>query len=432
MAFLPRARVRSLLATLVGLALLAVPASAAASPVIVQGTTDVTDAGLVDDVIVPGFEHKYPQYQLEYIPVGTGQAIANVEAGQGDALLVHAPTQEVPFVNAGFSDQPFGRAIFYSDYVIIGPADDPAGVMTGAAHNAAQAFQLIANAGAAGTANFVSRGDNSGTNTEEKTIWQLTGVPLNSAHEPAGPGGTGNASWYHKAGAGQAQTVQIAAQCPFAGGGCYDITDRGTYNRLVSLGAVTTMKIVSQDNDPHAPGGRNLLTNPFTAYAINPAKVPGVNVAGAKALLDYLTSPNFQQKLVSYPSKQSPAFFPDAAPKLNVADFDHRVRKGDRVKIKGNVRNRLPGSPRLAGAPIRVQEQVGAGHGKRTFRTLDGSPTNSNGHFSLKFTAKGPGRLQLVSKQINPRFNVVPLLWVGSLEPTSKGIGKLKIKASHH
>ena len=76
------------------LAALAAAPAARASDVVVQGTTDVRDAGLLDDVIVPGFQAAYPQYTLKYIAVGTGQAIANAKAGQGDALVTHAPTQE--------------------------------------------------------------------------------------------------------------------------------------------------------------------------------------------------------------------------------------------------------------------------------------------------------------------------------------------------
>src|SRR5690349_3258411 len=94
----------------------AVPPLAHASDVIVQGTTDVRDAGLLDDVIIPGFQKAYPQYTLKYVAVGTGQALTNAEAGQGDAVLTHAPTQEQDFVSAGYSAEPSGRAIFYSDY----------------------------------------------------------------------------------------------------------------------------------------------------------------------------------------------------------------------------------------------------------------------------------------------------------------------------
>ena len=180
---------------IVAIAALAAPAAARASDVIVQGTTDVRDAGLLDDVIAPGFKAAYPQYTLKYVAVGTGQALTNAQAGQGDAVLTHAPTLESTFVANGFSDERFGRAIFYSDYVILGPKNDPAGVLSGAAHNSAQAFQLIAAAGAAGKANFVSRGDNSGTNVEEKAIWKLTtGVPLIASGKTAGEPGTGTAT----------------------------------------------------------------------------------------------------------------------------------------------------------------------------------------------------------------------------------------------
>src|SRR5262249_31878005 len=188
------------------------------------------------------------------------------------AVLTHAPTQEDDFVKAGSSFEPFGRAIFYSDYVILGPTSDPAGVFTGAAHDAAKAFELIAAAGDQGKADFVSRGDNSGTNTQEKIIWALTNVGRNAKDEP-GSGASGNPSWYHKAGLGQAATVQLTSQCPFSSHNCYEMTDRGTYNRLVNLKTVTNLKIVADKNTPKARGGENLLVNSFHAYAVNPAKI---------------------------------------------------------------------------------------------------------------------------------------------------------------
>src|SRR5262245_6966730 len=115
-------RARAVAAALVvGLASLFVVAQASASTVIVQGTTDIRDAGLLEEVIEPGFHAAYPQYELKYIAVGTGQAITNAKAGQGDALVTHAPTQEKTFVEEGYSLEPRGRAVFYSDYVIPGP-----------------------------------------------------------------------------------------------------------------------------------------------------------------------------------------------------------------------------------------------------------------------------------------------------------------------
>src|SRR6201999_3499560 len=105
-------RAKSLLLALVALLLL--PVAARASDVIVQGTTDVRDAGLLDDKIIPEFQAANPQYTVKYIAVGTGQALTNAKAGQGDVVLTHAPTQEIDFVKQGYSYEPYGRAIFYS------------------------------------------------------------------------------------------------------------------------------------------------------------------------------------------------------------------------------------------------------------------------------------------------------------------------------
>jgi tungstate transport system permease protein len=304
---------RRRLATLLALtAVLALPPLAHASDVIVQGTTDVRDSGLLDDVIIPGLKKAYPQYNLKYIAVGTGQALANAEAGQGDAVLVHAPTSEKVFVAAGYSAERSGRAVFHSDYVIVGPKDDPAHVRSRARHNTSRAFELIAAAAAAGKANFVSRGDDSGTNVEEKLIWGLTNVRLTSAGEPRGGSGTG--PWYRKANTGQGPTVQVTDQCRFSGGGCYGITDRGTFSRLLADRAITNLQVVSDRNAPGAPGGVNLLLNSFHAYAINPRKVKSVNLAGAKAFLDFLTSRAFQTRLATYPNAQQPSFIADALP----------------------------------------------------------------------------------------------------------------------
>jgi tungstate transport system substrate-binding protein len=390
-----------LVAFVLAVALLALPAVARASDVIVQGTTDVRDAGLLDDVIVPGFQHAYPQYTLKYIAVGTGQALTNAEAGQGDAVLTHAPTLEAQFVANGFSKEKSGRAIFYSDYVILGPGSDPAGVLGGAAHDAAHAFELIAAAGAQGKANFVSRGDNSGTNVEEKAIWRLTsGVSLTTSGEP-GTGG-GDASWYHKSGSGQAQTVTLTDQCPFSGGGCYELTDRGTFNRLVANHAIGSLKVVSDKNDASARGGVNLLVNSFHAYIVNPAKVSSVNVPGATAFLDYLTSPAFQAKLASYPSTQQPAFFADARPtlKLTSKNLPTRVRAGTRLKVAGTFTDNLPGAAPLTGSVLALQTShlasiFKAATGPSPATVLGHDTVNTQGQFSFSVPAARSGPLQI-------------------------------------
>jgi tungstate transport system substrate-binding protein len=413
-------------------ALLAIPATASASDVIVQGTTDVRDAGLLEDVIEPGFHKAYPQYTLKYIAVGTGQAIANAKAGQGDALLVHAPSQEKTFVEEGYSLERRGRAVFFSDYVIPGPLGDPAGVLAGAPHNAALAFELIARAGAEGKANFVSRGDNSGTNTQEKAIWKLTHVELNKNGEPGKAGTSTDASWYHKAGAGQAETVLLTQQCPFTGGGCYEMTDRGTYNRLVANGAVTGLQIVSQDNEASAPGGQNLLTNPFTVYAINPEKEPAVdiNVEGAKALTEYLTSAGFQKRLASYPNRESPAFFADAHAKMTGPHLTRTVRAGTKLTVKGSVENLLPGSPAIAGEPILLQRLTKLRPAETpSYMTIAVGITHGNGSYSLTAGASRSGalRVELPTTLDYPPLTIEPLISSGALTTSDLNVGKVTV-----
>ena len=180
---LPARRRRALLAgafalaglTTIGPTIGAAPAQAAdPTPFVVVGTSDVYDSGLVQNVIEPEFEAAYPQYDLQYVSKGTGAAIAYAEAGTADALIVHAASLENQFVADGYSAEKYGRAIFWGDYVLLGPAADPAGVLTGAPHDIATAFEKIAAAGAAGTANFVSRGGTPGTTVQEHAIWALT------------------------------------------------------------------------------------------------------------------------------------------------------------------------------------------------------------------------------------------------------------------
>jgi tungstate transport system substrate-binding protein len=430
-----KTKCRFVVAPILALALLALPSLAIASPVIVQGTTDVRDAGLLEEVIEPGFHAAYPQYELKYIAVGTGQAITNAKAGQGDALMVHAPSQEKPLVEEGYSLEPRGRAVFYSDYVIPGPLSDPAGVLAAAPHNAALAYELIAKAGAEGKANFVSRGDNSGTNTQEKAIWKLTKVELNKLGEP-GPAGTEtDSSWYHKAGAGQAETVLLTQQCPFTGGGCYEMTDRGTYNRLVNNGSVTALQIVSQNNEASAPGGSNLLTNPFTVYAINPAKEPGINinVEGAKALLAYLTSEAFQARLASFPNTTSPAFFADAHPRMSSSSVSGNFAAGSSFAVTGNIANLLPGSPAVGGVPINLQEAAFPPAGQAaTYSTIASTTTASDGSYSLLGFANREGLLRVEMPNTNsayPNLGITPLIASGGLTQTFAAAGSLNVQS---
>jgi len=148
-----------------------------------------------------------------------------------------------------------------------------------------------------------------------------------------------------------------------AGGGLrLDIPGERQYQLVPNLDGGFTLKeqgafslkfATDEKNEATAPGGQNLLTNPFTAYAVNPAKVTGVtiNVKGAKAFLAYLTSPEFQSQLASFPNTASPAFFADASPKITLksAKWPARVKAGTVLTARGTISNLLPGSPVVAG-----------------------------------------------------------------------------------
>ena len=170
------------LGLLAALALMLTPALASAdsaSTLSIVGTSDISDSGLMPNLIQTQFQAAFPQFTFKYTGSATGTAIQSAESGNGgpSMLIVHAPSLENQFVGDGFSmNNAFGHAIFTSDFVLAGPTGDPAGVLPDA-HNIAQAMANIAAAGAAGTTTtFVSRGGTntaSGTTVEEHALWAL-------------------------------------------------------------------------------------------------------------------------------------------------------------------------------------------------------------------------------------------------------------------
>src|SRR3954466_15891076 len=354
-----RRRVRRLAAVVtVGMAVILTGAPVAGAqqqkrPLIVQSTTSVRDSGVLDQLITPQFEKRFPQYDLRFVAVGTGQAITNARAGQGDVLIGHSPALEQQFVRDGFSYEPIGRTVMWNDFVIVGPASDPAGILRAARNDAGRAFEAIAAAGAAGRANFVSRGDNSGTNTKERDIWGLSRVAHDARNEPAG-----GPPWYHKAGVGMADTLRLTQQCPFAGGGCYTITDRGTLQQLTSNRAITALRLEMDAQSARARGGQNLMLNVYNVYAVNPRKFAAVNLKGALAFMDLLTSPSFQASLARFPSARRPGLFPPAFPRGRVVRGPaRRVSAGRAVAVSGRIASAVPGARPLAGIPLRLVER---------------------------------------------------------------------------
>jgi tungstate transport system substrate-binding protein len=332
--------------------------AASKTSLIIQGGTTPVDSGLYQNVIFPLFTKQYPQYDLQYVSVGTAQAIANAEAGQGDAVFTHSPAAENAFVSQGYSYESGGRLVMASDFVTVGAKSDPAGAVSAGDHNAVGAFKAIAAAGNAGTADFVSRGDGSGTNKGELAIWALTGIPLNGAGEPTG-------SWYHKSGLGQAQNLQITNQCPFSSGDCYTYADSGTFNYLSGNGSVPDLAIVSRYNDsPNAKGGVGLLLNPYHVYAVNPAKVPSanVNLAGALAFLNFMTEPSTQTAIGNYPNAKAPAFYPDARPNVKMlTNLPAKANTGATLTIVGTVTPSYYLDPAINNVPVFLEREHAPG-----------------------------------------------------------------------
>jgi hypothetical protein len=178
------------------------------------------------------------------------------------------------------------------------------------------------------------------------------------------------------------------------------MTDRGTFNRLVSLGTITQLVVVSDKNTADAPGGTNLLLNPFSAYVVNPAKVPNVqlNVDGAKAFVDFLTSADFQSSLAAYPTATNPAFFADARPQVTVDTKPAPTSTaGKTVTVSGSLANLLPGSSALSGAPVQLQLAPTLSSPQPV--TLASTTTDAAGKFTFSTPLKGSGTLQVAVPQ---------------------------------
>jgi tungstate transport system substrate-binding protein len=408
-----------------------VPAVAAqadtSSTLTVVGTSDVQDSGLVPNLITPMFKKAFPQFTLNYVSLGTGAAINFAEAGTASALIVHAASLENQFVAGGFSKERFGRAVFWGDYVLLGPKSDPAHVLTGAPHDIVTAFQDIAAAGAGGKADFVSRANTSGTAVQEHKIWSLaapsstlTLCPVSTANGGgSAPSSTSTCgatpsypSWYHATGLTQGPNIENANTCNYpnasAGNDCYVFTDRGTFECLMTAScaggsaAPTNLQIVGNNNSASARGGNTLLVNSFHAYAINPAKFASnpnvaINSTAAEDLLNFLQSPGFQVQLKSYLAGTGGApFIADASP-LITGKLPKRAQAGKKITVSGSVSNVVPGTPAIVGAKVTLSEVVS---GLAAGIPIASAKTNSKGAYKLSFVAPSTGSYQLTTPQL--------------------------------
>ncbi len=256
--------------TVLLLLLLATPAFAV-EHLRMSTTTSTENSGLLK-VLLPPFEQQN-DVKVDVISVGTGKALKLGESGDVDVVLVHARKLEDKFVADGFGVN--RKDVMYNDFVILGPESDPAGVK--GSKTAAEALAKIA----AKQAPFVSRGDESGTHTKEKELWQLAG-------------GIPKAAWYVEAGQGMGEVIIMATEKQG-----YTLADRGTYNAFKK--AKTNLVIVFD--------GEKGLFNPYGVIAVNPQKHPHVKHALALKFIDFITGAEGQKIIADYKVDGDPIFF---------------------------------------------------------------------------------------------------------------------------
>jgi len=254
------------------------PAAAPANPNIILATTTSTqDSGLLD-VLVPIFEEQ-TGYTVQTIAVGTGEALKMGEEGNADVLLVHAPSSEVTFMDGGFGKD--RMLVMHNDFVIVGPAADPAAIKD---LGPKEAFIAIYNAGAP----FVSRGDDSGTYKKELDFWKKAEL------DPR----TEKPEWFIETGQGMGASLTIASEK-----GAYVLTDRATY-------------LANKDNfqlEILLEGNKAFL-NVYHVITVNPDKWNAVNYEGAMAFSKFITDPATQEVIGQFGVEKfgQPLFFPDA------------------------------------------------------------------------------------------------------------------------
>lgn len=229
---------------------------------ILATTTSTQDSGLLD-YLLPMFTEE-TGVTFKVIAVGSGQAIQLGKDGDADVLLVHSPAAEKDFMTAG--DGVRREDVMYNDFVIVGPAADPAGIkgMT----SAVDAFKKLQKTGST----FISRGDDSGTHNKEKSVWSKAEI-------------TPEGKWYVSAGQGMGEVLTMADEQQ-----AYTLSDRATY--LTRKQAGLNLDILVE--------GDKALFNPYGVIAVNPAKNPAIKADLANQFIDWIISLSTQDKIAEF------------------------------------------------------------------------------------------------------------------------------------
>lgn len=260
-------------AALSATALMALPATAQNGVITVASTTSTENSGLFDHLL-PLFEED-TGIEVRVIAQGTGQALETGRRGDADVVFVHAKAAEEKFVEDGYGIERV--EVMYNDFIIVGPAEDPADIAGG--EDAVEAFTAIAET----ESTFASRGDDSGTNKKELAIWEEAGIA------PSG-------SWYRELGQGMGPTLNTAAQMP-----AYALADRGTWISFENRG---DLEILVEGDDR--------LFNQYGVILVNPEKHDNINAEDGQTFIDWLVSEEGQQAIGDYKLGGQQLFTPNA------------------------------------------------------------------------------------------------------------------------
>jgi tungstate transport system substrate-binding protein len=282
----PGGFVKRLAALFIAVMLAALAASDEPRPITVASTTSTQNSGL--------FEYLLPKFTAEtgievrVVAVGTGQAIRLATNGDADVLLVHHPASERKFVadGLGLARHP----VMHNDFVLVGPAADPADIRGMA--DVAAALRRIGDSEQV----FVSRGDDSGTHKKELELWRA------AAFDPRPASG----AWYRESGSGMGTTLNTASAM-----GGYTLTDRASW---VSFGNKAGLQLLVE--------GDTRMHNPYSIIVVNPARHPHVHAVEAQAFADWLTAEGGQQAIAAYRVDGQQLFFPDAVATSGIAGAD--------------------------------------------------------------------------------------------------------------
>lgn len=243
---------------------------------ILATTTSTDDSGLLD-AILPSFEDQC-NCTVSVVAVGSGQAIQMGVDGNADVLLVHSPAAEKAFMDEGNGTR--REDVMYNDFVLVGPENDPAGIIGMA--SAADAFKKIAET----KSTFISRGDDSGTHAKEKNVWKAAEI------DPVG-------DWYVSAGQGMGAVLTMTDEMV-----AYTLSDRATYLARTKEGLISKILV---EGDP-------ILFNPYGVIAVNPVKSPNIKADLANQFIDWLISVPTQELISTFGQSEfgQSLFVPDS------------------------------------------------------------------------------------------------------------------------